>query len=92
MAYIKAQKVLPKELIDSIQQYVDGEFLYIPRKNNSKKSWGEKNGTRCCIDKRNLEIFKKYQTGDSISKLSEAYFLAEKTIQKIVYEQKHYCK
>jgi len=31
MAYIKAQSVLPEEIINLIQQYVDGECLYILR-------------------------------------------------------------
>ena len=32
MSYKKAADVLPEELIDLIQNYVDGEYLYIPRK------------------------------------------------------------
>ena len=32
MSYIKAENVLPQELIEAIQQYVDGKLIYIPRK------------------------------------------------------------
>lgn len=32
MKYIKAIDVLPQEIIEIIQNYVDGEYLYIPRK------------------------------------------------------------
>lgn len=32
MCYIKAKDVLPLEVIELIQQYVDGEYLYIPKK------------------------------------------------------------
>ena len=37
MSYISAEDVLPKELIETIQQYVDGKTIYIPSisKNNS---------------------------------------------------------
>lgn len=29
MKYVNAQNVLPEELIKTIQEYMDGEFLYI---------------------------------------------------------------
>ena len=32
MSYRKAEEILPRELIEVIQQYVDGENIYIPRK------------------------------------------------------------
>ena len=28
MCYIKAEDIFPKEIIDLIQQYVDGEYIY----------------------------------------------------------------
>lgn len=42
MKYVKAIDVLPQEIIEIIQNYVDGEYLYIPRKNDNKKSWVKK--------------------------------------------------
>ena len=30
MSYISAEDVLPKELIETIQQYVNGKAIYIP--------------------------------------------------------------
>ena len=38
MGYIRADKVLPRELIETIQQYVDRKVIYIPRK--EKQEWG----------------------------------------------------
>ena len=38
MSYIKAENVLPQELIETIQQYVDGKLIYIPCK--EKQEWG----------------------------------------------------
>ena len=32
MSYKKADKILPKELLELIQQYVEGESIYIPRR------------------------------------------------------------
>ncbi|CAI3255069.1 hypothetical protein [Enterococcus cecorum] len=38
MGYIRAENVLPQELIETIQQYVDGKLIYIPCK--EKQEWG----------------------------------------------------
>lgn len=84
MNYIKADRILPDELIAMIQEYVDGEYLYIPRKQGCKKTWGEKSGYREQISIRNQEIYNKYQNGYKIKELAEFYFLAEKTIYKII--------
>ena len=32
MRYVKAADVLPQGLIDQIQRYIDGEYLYVPRR------------------------------------------------------------
>lgn len=51
MSYRKAEEILPRELIEVIQQYVDGENIYIPRKLEHRKGWGGaytgKTGTGC---------------------------------------------
>lgn len=38
MSYKKAIHILPEELLELIQEYVDGECIYIPRKSNNKKN------------------------------------------------------
>ena len=53
MSYINAEDVLPKNLIDEIQKYIDGQLMYIPRKNENVLSWGEKNGTKIKLAERN---------------------------------------
>ena len=91
MKYVKAIDVLPQEIIEIIQNYVDGEYLYIPRKNDNKKSWGEKSGIKNILNERNIEIYEKYIKGLSISELSKEYFLSEKSIRKIIFNQKQIC-
>ena len=44
MSYVRAEDVLPKELIETIQQYVNGKCVYIPCK--EKKVWGSQTKTR----------------------------------------------
>lgn len=91
MKYVKAIDVLPQEIIEIIQNYVDGEYLYIPRKNDNKKSWGEKSGIKNIFKERDIEIYEKYIKGLSISELSKEYFLSEKSIRRIIFNQKQIC-
>ncbi|MBO5166602.1 MAG: hypothetical protein IJ405_03225 [Lachnospiraceae bacterium] len=86
MSYVKADDVLPKTLVEEIQRYVDGQLLYIPRKNENSLSWGEKNGTREKLAERNQAIVKRYYSGETIAELSEVYYLSEKRIQGIIHE------
>lgn len=88
MSYISAQSVLPEKLIKLIQEYVDGEYLYVPRKNENQKSWGEKNGTRITLKKRDTEIFTKYTEGTTIIELTMMYYLSEKSIRRILSKEK----
>ena len=88
MKYIKAQNILPKEVIEIIQTYVDGECIYIPRKEGSQKGWGEKSGTRDSLSKRDRLIYSAYKDGASVSELSKTYFLSEQSIRRIISRQK----
>ncbi|WP_105617013.1 CD3324 family protein [Vallitalea okinawensis] len=85
MGYVKAQDVLPEEIIRLIQDYVDGECLYIPRKSVNKKSWGEASGARSMLNKRNIEICTEFLKGSSIKELTQKYYLSEKSVQRIIY-------
>ncbi|KMK76231.1 CD3324 family protein [Alkalihalobacillus pseudalcaliphilus] len=87
MSYMNAQEVLPKELIDQIQHYVDGKPLYIPRKENKRSRWGEKNGTRKQLAIRNHELYQDYLSGVSKHDLMERYYLSDKSIQRIIRVQ-----
>lgn len=40
MGYMRAEEILPVEIIELIQRYVDGESIYIPRKPSHRKAWG----------------------------------------------------
>ncbi|WP_160689899.1 CD3324 family protein [Clostridium sp. C2-6-12] len=88
MKYVKALDVLPEEIIKIIQEYVDGEYLYVPRKNENHKAWGEKSGIRKSLKVRNKEIYKKYLDGVTINQLTQEYYLTEKSIRRIISEHK----
>lgn len=82
MSYISAEDILPKELIETIQQYVSGKSIYIPCK--EKKIWGSETKTRQFYKKRNQEICMKHKNGVSVKKLAEEYSLSVKSIQRII--------
>lgn len=88
MRYQKASEILPVELVELIQDYIDGEYVYIPRKQENKKNWGEASRTREELRLRNMEIFVRHSQGMSTRELAEQYFLSEKSIQRIVLQEK----
>lgn len=88
MKYEKAQNILPEDVIELIQEYMDGGYLYIPRKSSNKKSWGENSGIKNDLKKRNVEIFNKYKKGISIKELTKHYYLTENSIRRIIRQEK----
>lgn len=84
MRYIKAEDVLPEELIARIQQYVDGQTLYIPRKPGSRKAWGCETHYRQELEERNCRICRDRAQGMSTSALAVKYHLSEKSIRRIL--------
>ena len=86
MSYVNAEAVLPRKLVEEIQKYIDGQLIYIPRKNENTLSWGEKNGTKEKLANRNERIVNCYYSGQTIEELSKAYYLSEKRIQGIIHE------
>lgn len=86
MGYRKAEQVLPLELIQLIQNYVDGECLYIPRKSEERRSWGEQTTIRKELKERNTQISNDHKDGMSVKELALKYYLSEKSIQRILRE------
>lgn len=84
MGYKRSTSILPPELIQQIQQYMDGEYIYIPRIAEKRKNWGDNTNTRQALALRNEEIFQKYQSGVSVSYLAEQYHISTQGIYKIL--------
>lgn len=64
MRYVRAQEILPAELLRELQQYVDGAYLYIPRKAENRLAWGQRTNSKAEVVHRNREIFQRAQGGD----------------------------
>lgn len=88
MKYINANKVLPEKLIMEIQKYVQGETLYIPKRETEYQKWGTLSGGRQLLDHRNAAIRTSFINGSSIQQLAKEYYLSSETIKKIVYSHK----
>ena len=88
MGYIKAWEILPKDIIKQIQQYIDGEVIYIPKLEENRKSWGENTNTKSELANRNKMIYADYLSGISISRLAKKYYLVEKSIKRIIRQEK----
>ena len=84
MRYIRAEDVLPEDLILRIQQYVDGVTLYVPRKAENRRGWGCGTDYRRELAKRNAAIREEKAAGITTGELAEKYHLSEKTIQRIL--------
>lgn len=88
MSYKKATHILPQALLLKVQEYVDGELIYIPRVSENKKSWGEATSTRQELRERNKHIYADYLSGERMESLAEKYFLSLKSIQRIIGQLK----
>ncbi len=86
MSYIRAEEVLPRDLIDAIQQYVDGKAIYIPSR--QKKPWGSGTGARTDLFEGNRRIFEEFQSGTPILVLADRYAVSDKSIQRILRKMK----
>jgi len=73
LIYKNGEDILPPKLLHELQNYIQGEIIYIPKKDKKRAGWGELNGTKFLMLKRNTEIFKQYEEGRSISELADAY-------------------
>lgn len=89
MKYVNGKDLFPSELLNLIQDYVQGQYVYIPKRNESKEKWGTKTTYKKELDKRNGHIYSKFLTGLTVNQLSENYSLSSKSIRRVLlYKRK----
>lgn len=86
MSYIRADRILPAELLESLQQYAAGKTIYVPGKR--KQTWGSGTAAKQFFYERNSRIYEAFQRGISVEELSQRFYLSEKSIQRILRIQK----
>ena len=87
MKYMNANAILPAELVEELQKYMQAGYIYIPAKTEQHKSWGELSGCRKELEYRNKKIISEYKQGVSIKNLADFYHLSVYTIRKIIYQK-----
>ncbi|GIP34412.1 CD3324 family protein [Paenibacillus sp. J2TS4] len=84
MSYKNGKDVLPPSLLKQLQEYIQGEIIYIPKRENKRAGWGENNGARLLLERRNKEIYRQYKNGSKMIELIQTYHLSEDSIRKII--------
>lgn len=87
MKYRNAAAVLPQELLEELQKYVQGEALYIPKPPETHCRWGDRSGGRQLIADRNQQIRERFRGGDKIDHLADEFALSVESIRRIVYRK-----
>lgn len=85
MKYLKADRILPGDLLTEVQKYIHGEMIYIPNPKGIRKKWGENSGNRILQNRRNAEIRRKFRDGLSVEQLAAEFCLSYDRIKKIIY-------
>ncbi len=88
MGYRNAGEILPTEIIELIQQYVEGENIYIPKRSENRLKWGSRTRITQELSYRNQQIYADYCKGMNILELSGKYYLSCKSIQRIIRSMK----
>nr|WP_261130426.1 CD3324 family protein [Bacillus sp. Marseille-Q3570] len=86
MEYKNGKEVFPPSLLQEVQEHIQGELIYIPKKNNQRAGWGEMNGSRQLLARRNQEIYQFYKDGWSFEELEQKFNLSIESIRKIIYK------
>lgn len=87
MKYVNANQVLPDCLIRELQEYVQGNYLYVPVREGERKNWGERSGCKAAIEERNRQITARYRAGATMEELAKSCHLSIHAIRKIIYSK-----
>ena len=84
MKYVNGKDIFPSELLDLIQDYTQGQYVYIPKKDDNKEKWGTNTSYKKELYMRNKHIYTKFLTGLPVEQLSKKYSLSVKSIHRIL--------
>lgn len=85
MKYTTANEILPKELLEQVQKYIQGQYIYIPKEKGVRNPWGSTSGAKKITAERNSEIKEKFLNGTTKENIAEMYCLSIASIKKIIY-------
>ncbi|MCM1058046.1 MAG: CD3324 family protein [Firmicutes bacterium] len=84
MGYKRADDVLPESILKSLQRYVSGETIYVPKGKADRRKWGSNTDANEKLRQRNEQILKQHEKGVGVKELATEYYLTEKSIQRIL--------
>ena len=82
MGYRNAEKILPPALLQAVQQYAEGECLYVPRREKQSRRTSAESARQQA--ERNDAIRRCYRAGWSVRRLAEEYYLSPQSSYKIL--------
>ena len=80
MSYTGADENLLREFKETIQQYLDGRSINIPRK--EKQEWGSGTSAKAFFCERSNRIYEAHNGGASVKGLSKRFSLSDKSIKR----------
>jgi len=86
MKYKNANDVLPEDLLVLVQEYIQGEYIYVPVR--EKQIAESPTAYKTELEKRDAHIYTKYLEGMSNKQLSQIYNLSESSIRRIIVKQR----
>lgn len=86
MKYRNAASILPSSLLNAIQDYIQGEYLYIPLRD--KKEEAAPSAYRSELQKRDAQIYLHHLEGLTNPLLAKNYHLSESSIRRIITAQR----
>lgn len=86
MKYKNAKNIFPDDILEELQKYVQGEYVYIPIKDKAVNANITEYGME--VQKRDDHIYTKSLEGLSNRKLSQIYCLSESSIRRIIINQR----
>lgn len=85
MGYKRADEILPEDILKTLQEYVSGETIYVPKREEmTRQKWGVRTGMRENLCLRNSRMYAEHLEGMSTKQLAEKYYLTEKSVQRIL--------
>ena len=87
MKYRNSAEVIPAELLEEIQKYVQGEYIYIPVKEKSINRKKTEYAVEVC--KRDEHIYTRHLEGMSNKELADFYALSESSIRRIIIKERN---
>ena len=88
MKYVNGKDIFPNDLLELIQEYIQGNYVYIPKKDGNRDKWGRNTTYSQELLMRNKHVYEKYLSGYDVVNLSKEYCLSVKSIRRILFNYK----